>query len=328
MAAQSKIRKGVGFERLILVAIPALLIGVISLVGFFGKWFWVFDLAASFRPQYAVGLLAAGTALLLRSWPRLGWVILIMGLANLAYVAPMFWGKQNVPPESPRLRVVSINVHGQNHEYDKVTEFLNRVDADVVFLHETNRLWEAALSQAIVGGRLPYRQHRSRPDNLIFSTLVLTRGLPSEVISHGWAENEARATEVVIGLGEAEITLLGIHPLAPTSGRRAGLRDAQFEFVADWAERAAGPIVVAGDFNATPWSHVFGPLAHAGLRNSQRGYGLSASFPVRGSFLTRIPIDHLLHSSHLLVADRWLGPNVGSDHFPLVVDLALGFPPG
>ena len=328
MAAQSKIKKGVGFERLILVAIPALLIGVVSLVGFFGKWYWVFDLATSFRPQYAVGLLAAGTALLLRNWPRLGWAILIMGLANLAYVAPMFWGKQNVPPESPRLRVVSINVHGQNHEYDKVTEFLNRVDADVVFLHETNRLWEAALSEAIAGGRLPYQQHRSRPDHLIFSTLTLTKESPSEVISHGWAEREARAMEVVVSLEETEVTLLGIHPLAPTNGRRAALRDAQFEFIADRVQKTPGPIMVAGDFNATPWSHVFGPLAHAGLRNSQRGYGLSASFPVRGNFLTRIPIDHLLHSSHLVVVDRWLGPDIGSDHFPLVVDLALNSSPG
>ena len=253
----------------------------------------------------------------------MGWVILTLGIINLAYVAPMFWGKQDIPAASPTMRVVSFNVQGQNEQYEQVIDFLTEVDADVVFLHEANRLWERAFAEALAGGRLPYLQHRSRPDHLIFSTLTLTRDPPSGVISHGWAEREARAMEVVVGIGETQVTLLGIHPLAPTNARRAALRDAQFEFVANWVGKASGPTVVAGDFNATPWSHVFGPLTESGLRNSQRGFGLAQSFPVDGSFLTRISIDHLLHSSHLAVSDRWLGSDLGSDHFPLVVDLAL-----
>ncbi len=323
-----KTRRGVGFGRLILVAIPALLIGVVSLGGFFGRWFWPMDLATSFRPQYAVGLLVAGAVLVWRKWRRLGWAILMIGLVNAFFVAPLFWGKQDVPPESPLLRVVSVNILGQNQEYEKVMGFLEQVDADVVFIHEANRLWENALSEAIGGGRIGYQLFRSRPDHLIFATLVLASQPLSEVISHGWAESEARAVEVIADLGDTKVTLLGIHPLAPTNRRRAALRDAQFEFVSDWAGETTGPTVVTGDFNATPWSHVFGPLADAGLRNSQRGYGLSTSFPVGGSFLTSVSIDHLLHSSHLLVADRWLGPDIGSDHFPLVVDLALSSPPG
>ena len=314
---------GVGLTWLIVVAIPALLIGLISLAGFFGRWWWVLDLAASFRPQFAVVLLAGGAALLVRSWPRMGWVILTLGIVNLAYVAPLFWGRQDIPAASPTIRVVSFNVQGQNEQYEQVIEFLAEVDADVIFLHEANRLWEGAFSEALAGGRLPYLQHRSRPDHLIFSTLTLTRASPWEVVSHGWAEQEARAMEVAVGLGGTEVTMLGIHPLAPTNSRRAALRDAQFEFVADWVGKARGPTVVVGDFNATPWSHVFRPLTGSGLRNSQRGFGLSPSFPVDGSFLTRVPIDHLLHSSHLAVSARWLGPDLGSDHFPLVVDLAL-----
>lgn len=308
---------------MILVAIPAVLIAAVSLCGFFGKWIWPLDLASSFRPQYAIGLLAAGAVLLLGKWRRLGWAVLIVGLVNAALVAPLFWGRQDVPPDSPRMRVVSFNVQGQNEEYQRVTEFLRQVDADVVFLHEANRLWEEALSEAISDGRLHYRQYRSRPRHLIFSTLMLTKTPPSAVTSHGWAANEARAMEVVVSLGGAEVTILGIHPLAPTTAHRTALRDAQFRFVGNWAQQSDGPTVVTGDFNATPWSHVFGPLAAAGLRNSQRGFGLAASFPVSGNFLTRMPIDHLLHSTHLLVEDRWLGPEAGSDHFPLVVDLAL-----
>lgn len=313
---------------MILIAIPALLVAAVSLLGFAGKWIWPFDLVTSFRPLYAAGLTAAGAGLLLGRWRKLGWAILIVGLLNAAYVAPLFWGRQEVPEGLPTLRVVSFNVQGQNQEYGQVVEFLRQVDADVVFLHEANRLWEEALSEATWEDDLDYQQYRSRPGQLIFSTLALTKTRPLEVTSHGWAEREARAMEVVLGLGDAQIALLGIHPLAPTDPRRTALRDAQFEFVARWARSSTGPTVVAGDFNATPWSHVFAPLADAGLRNSQRGFGLAPSFPAGGNLLTRIPIDHLLHSSHLAVADRWLGPDLGSDHLPLVVDLALVSPSG
>ncbi len=300
-----------------------MLIGAVSLSGALGKWIWPLDLVTSFRPQYAVGLLVTGTLLLLGKWRRLGWGILIIGLLNAWSVAPLFWGKQDIPAGAPRLKVVSFNVQGQNEEYQMVTEFLRQVDADVVFLHEANRLWEEALSGAVSDGRLDYRQYRSRPEHLIFSTLTLTKTPPTEVFSHGWLANEPRAVEVITMVGETEVTIFGIHPLAPTNPRRAARRDAQFRFVAERAQESDGPTVVTGDFNATPWSHVFGPLGDAGLRNSQRGFGLSASFPAGGNFLTRIPIDHLLHSSHLLVADRWLGPSLGSDHLPLVVELAL-----
>ena len=101
------------------------------------------------------------------------------------------------------------------------------------------------------------------------------------------------------------------------------LRDAQIRFAAEWAEGRDGAVIVVGDLNATPWSWPFGLLTEAGLRNSQVGFGLQASFPARSMFVFRVPIDHLLHSDDLMVRDRYLGPALGSDHFPLIVDLEL-----
>ena len=86
----------------------------------------------------------------------------------------------------------------------------------------------------------------------------------------------------------------------------------------------SGAFLVVGDFNATPWSAPFRNLvATADLENSQRGFGLQPSFPTTSSLLLRVPIDHLVHSPALEVTDRQLGPALGSDHFPLVVDLQV-----
>jgi endonuclease/exonuclease/phosphatase (EEP) superfamily protein YafD len=111
--------------------------------------------------------------------------------------------------------------------------------------------------------------------------------------------------------------------LAPTSEERAGLRDAQLGFAADWAAEQEGAFLVVGDLNASPWSWPFRRLvADGSLRNSQIGFGLQPSFPATSNVLLRVPIDHLLHSDALIVTNRRLGEPLGSDHFPLLVDLA------
>jgi endonuclease/exonuclease/phosphatase (EEP) superfamily protein YafD len=120
------------------------------------------------------------------------------------------------------------------------------------------------------------------------------------------------------------VRVLSTHPLAPTDSERADLRDAQLRFASGWAVGQEGAYFVVGDFNATPWSWPFRRMVgETGLANSQVGFGLQPSFPADSNVLLRVPIDHLLHSDSLGVRDRRLGPPMGSDHFPLIVDLEL-----
>jgi endonuclease/exonuclease/phosphatase (EEP) superfamily protein YafD len=126
-------------------------------------------------------------------------------------------------------------------------------------------------------------------------------------------------------VGDREVALLSSHPLAPSTETRSLLRDAQLRFAAEWAAGQTLPALVVGDLNATRWSHAFGRLTSiGGLSNSEDGFGFQPTFPATASILLRVPIDHLLHSDEWVVVDRRLGPAMGSDHFPLVVDLVLG----
>lgn len=71
----------------------------------------------------------------------------------------------------------------------------------------------------------------------------------------------------------------------------------------------------------TPWGQPFRELlSRTGLQDTERDFGLQRSYPM---LLQVIPIDHCLVSSHFVALDRHLGPNVGSDHYPLIVELAL-----
>ena len=59
------------------------------------------------------------------------------------------------------------------------------------------------------------------------------------------------------------------------------------------------------------------------LVNGRREHGVMGSYPAWLPFgILRLPIDHLLASRDFTVIGARLGPDIGSDHLPLVTTLA------
>lgn len=308
---------------MILLAIPAVALAVVSLAAFFGEWLWWLDVLANFRAQYAVALAVLGVLLMISKWRRIGYGVLAVAAVNFVVVLPLYVGSPGLSePTAPNLRVMSFNLLSTNENFSEVIEYIEATDPDLVLLHEASRPWEVAIESA----GLDYEIIRPRSESLIFGTLVMVRGEDVEAVSFGFAEAQPRAVQIIYrptGWPE-QIAVLSTHPLAPTEKLRAALRDAQLAFAGEWATDQEGAFAVVGDFNATPWSSPFRKLlAAAELRNSQIGFGLQPSFPTTSVFLMRVPIDHLVHSPALRIRDRRLGPALGSDHFPLLVDLEL-----
>ena len=83
------------------------------------------------------------------------------------------------------------------------------------------------------------------------------------------------------------------------------------------------PVAVCGDFNAVPWSQSIRELAQAADLHSTYGrFGLTGTWPADGSRLLRVPLDNCLVSGSVAVANPHVGPDIRSDHLPLIVDLA------
>jgi endonuclease/exonuclease/phosphatase (EEP) superfamily protein YafD len=305
---------------MILVALPALAIAALTVMGFFGAWWWPLDLLAAFRPQYMVTATVLGLVLVLVRWRRIGAIALAAAVANAVVVVPLYFAPA-VPGvrTGDRLLVMSFNVKADVSLFEQLVALIERNDPDLVFLHEATPGWE----ERMAGAGLEYDVVSTRNPGVRFGTLVLAP-TGSRVEGFGFAEAEPRAVEVEVQTASGPVTFLGIHPLSPTEERRADLRDAQLAYVGEWASAVEGRVVVVGDFNATPWSSAFRRLVRtSGLENSQRGFGVQASFPANLNPVLRVPIDHLLYSEGLAVVDRRLGPSLGSDHYPLLVSLAL-----
>ena len=125
-----------------------------------------------------------------------------------------------------------------------------------------------------------------------------------------------------VDVGSAMLRVIATHPLPPIGGAYWRWRNGQLEELPEFVDPSR-PTILVGDLNATPWSYHFRRLVRrSGLIDSSRGWGIQPTWPTGAPWLW-VPLDHLLHSRHISVARRRVGPNVGSDHYPLIVDFVV-----
>ncbi len=188
---------------------------------------------------------------------------------------------------------------------------------DVIGLVEVDQRWLEAIAPAVAG--YSARIEQPRPDN--FGVALYARGSIAGAITD--FESPLPSVDAAITLHGARFEVILTHPLPPVRSGAIEQQHRQFDAIAARARASDQPVVIMGDFNATPWSRPFQRLLGAsGLCDSRAGFGAQASFPV-ASALLRIPIDHLLVSCSVGVRDRRLGVDVGSDHLPVIVDLVF-----
>ena len=290
-------------------------VAFVSLASLAGRWVWQLDLLTHFRMQY-VAILAVGAALLVVTRRRvaIGFVLVSL-LLNAVLVAPLFLPSpdRDLRHGEP-LRILSFNVKGFATDPEPVLEFLRATDAEVVFLHEANVNWEEYLAD----GEVPFQLAFPRREGSIFGTAVLYR-TAEDVRGLVLGSDQRVVVEVTLIHEGREIKLLGIHAYAPVSRHFSETRDEQFGDVEEWARNAGTPAVVVGDFNATRWSHAF---PREGLVDTARGLGFEGSWPA-GLEPLSIPIDQAVTTPDWVTIRRWLGPDLGSDHYPLFLDIAL-----
>jgi endonuclease/exonuclease/phosphatase (EEP) superfamily protein YafD len=323
--ATTAVSKGVvaTVQSVLPLVLVAFLVGpaaLLTIVGFLGGWWWMFDQASALRPQYAVVLAVGAVALGLLGWRRTALLVVALAVVNLALVAPL-WLASPVPAASDEtLRVRFHNVHGGGDErVAAVTAALADADADVIFLSEVSPRWVGMLEAAdtpysVVHPRHP-RDHRR--------IIALSR-VPVETVQAVPLVEGGRAGGIAVDLriDGRTVRVLGIHAQSPRNAQRAAMRDAELAVAAEWIAAQSVPVVVIGDLNATAWSHAFRSLRRTtGLRDSQRGFGLQPTWRA-GTGPLMVPIDHALHDPSVTIVERTTGPSLGSTHRSLQIGIA------
>lgn len=295
----------------------ALLAAICPLAGWIGGGWWFLDLFNHFQRQYAGALAVCVAILLAKRRPKLAAAATLCLAVPLLRLAP-YYVPRDREIRGPVLRAATFNVLSANGRHADTVAWIRSEDPDFIFLPEVDPAWAAGLRP--LAGSHPHVIEHIVEGNFGFALYSKLPVLSREIIPCGGL-GLPLLKAVLRGPG-GDFTLLGAHPVPPASPFWAAERDEFLRIIARETEAADGVVVVAGDLNATPWSHGMRPLAAAGLRDSGLGYGTGSTW-MRGNPLLSIPIDHILHRGPGVVCTaRRIGPDLGSDHRPVVAELS------
>ncbi len=282
------------------------------------RWDWRLDLITHFQePALVVTLIAA--VVCLRRHQRAAIVLLLLAVFQCDPVVRYSWSKPLalVTGTQPRLRILLANVLINNSRYDSLGELIHRVNPDIVGLVEFSEEWEVGTRS--LAKEFPYRieaPNGSRGLALWSKLPLLTSDPVARPTRLGWPF--LHATFAFAGVTR---NLWLLHPAAPFSRNDEDENFGEFRAIADRIRATGGSTVLLGDLNTTDGSpHFAAFLDKTRLKDSRLGFGRQATWPVGSPY--KIAIDHVFVSDDFQVIDRHRELSIGSDHLPILVDLA------
>jgi endonuclease/exonuclease/phosphatase (EEP) superfamily protein YafD len=252
----------------------------------------------------ALTLVSGGVAALYLTWALSG-----LGVPKAA------------PSGAAGLRLFSANLQVGNPDLGPIAAEIGAAQPDVVVLQELGPGMVDQLRRSGVLDAYPYRLVRARPGAFgigVWSRLPLMETREVQV-------EDVTMLRVAMTVGGLRVPLWAVHTVAPVGSNRDRWRR-QLAWLGSVA-RQDRPLIVAGDLNATRWHRGLGKLLADGLDDAheRRGRGWAATWPRdRWPLPPVLRLDHVLVSSEIGVQAVREGIGVGSDHRPVLADLAVG----
>ena len=217
-------------------------------------------------------------------------------------------------------RLMTTNLLQDRCDVSRFTQVLDDVSPDLVVAQELAPGPAEALAQ-----RYPY--------TLLHPSLDFTgRGIASRIRADfdDIAMPARNGTAASFEIGGEPVRLAGIHLMNPISfpwWRSGRARSRQVRAVAGWLDLRPGPVVVAGDFNASPawpaYKAMEGRLTDLVAEEAAaRGAKPEPTWGWRPGWPRMLRIDHVFGVG-VRAREALVVPISGSDHAALVVDIEL-----
>jgi endonuclease/exonuclease/phosphatase (EEP) superfamily protein YafD len=290
---------------------------LLSLTGYLGRYYFLFEQIDSFRPQYLI-VAAAGVvlAIMVRHWISVALLCLVCVLHASELLR--FYFPSSVPPTAS-LRVMSVNLLASNRDSRALLMEIERINPDVMIFQEYTPYWHQVLS-ANLG------DYAHRIDKVIdspFGIAAYSRLAFYRQEVNYYNQRVSPAVDVQVRIEGQAVRIIGIHPVPPMTPSTYDRRNRYFDELVRQVGGAQIPVIVMGDFNATPWSFKFEQLLErGGLKSTRDGFGIHPTWPT-GFWPLWTPIDHIVHNEALQRVYFDTGRSIGSDHKPVWADLSL-----
>ncbi|MCJ8024157.1 endonuclease/exonuclease/phosphatase family protein [Shinella yambaruensis] len=314
------------YRVLVLPGVIAYLFAV-SIVVLAADRFWLVDLLTFAWPYIiATGALLVVAALVTRRLKAI--VIAGAGLA-VALIPAADVPTARASAAAGGLKVLTANLFVRNAQDPAVfIAMLRQEKPDIVILQETTKRWEEALSAA---GLYAYESNsdvRERDAIKVFSVLPIRS---QTELKRAFTEERAykQPLRLELDMRGKPLFLYAFHPETPRRLWQWHDRNAYLSAAADAVrgDLETAPVIVAGDWNTPTWSPFFRAfLKQAGLASTAGGWLQPVTrFSQKLDTVAYIgaSIDHIVVSPDISVRARRVGPNFGSNHLPVIAELAL-----
>lgn len=295
----------------------ALGLALATILSLFAPTYWVLDLIANFPMQIACAQISLAIGLIaLGSFGRA--LVFLAPLPLLIFrLVPLFEPRTSPPHTGTTLRVLSFNVQVASDAHGSVLGLIRESNADIAVLEDISMRWERALTDVKSPYRFVCASERVAGRGLAFIARVPVKSCETVV-----GPARIPILRSVIEWDGQDVVVFGVQAPLPILAVWAASRDAVLAEVSARARAERIPVIITGDFSATPWSSAFQALTEAsGLESSHLGFGWQPTFPSY-TWILGVPFDHLLHSSSLVTLAHETGPASLSNHTPLLVTLA------
>lgn len=279
---------------------------------------WRLALMGHFRAHLAAASLVGAVLAAVVGIAPLAGVLLLCAAANVFVI---LWATRpsRERVEGPTVRLFFSNLREVNQSSAPVLDWVGRERPDLFVCAEVHRHWRLALKA--LEPEYPFVAGSNQGDVMIFSR----RPFAAEPL-----ELFAEIGHAVVARVEG-LTVVGLHTASPESRLRKDALDELFAKVGAAVRETTGPLVVVGDFNASPWTPpVRRLMAATGLRCVPGALGGSYPAELGGRRVPTwlgIPIDIVLTGRGARATRRRRGPPVGSDHWPISVELTVAKSP-
>lgn len=224
------------------------------------------------------------------------------------------------PEQAGSISILTANVYMDNHEVAPIKNLIDKLNPDIVLLLETNQWWIDNLGG--IDDEFEYSVEvplQNTYGMAIYSKLPLSNTQVKYLI-----EDEIPSIHTEVNLREGTtVKLHCLHPKPPTPMQKktSTPRDAELMLVAKSTGFNDRPTIVAGDLNDVAWSHTTRLFQRvSGLLDPRIGRGVFNTYHTKYPFI-RWPLDHVFHSNDFLLTDIRRLEDIGSDHFPIYVEL-------
>jgi endonuclease/exonuclease/phosphatase (EEP) superfamily protein YafD len=282
---------------------------------------WLIDIFSHFAVQYAMlSLLLLAICIWKRIIPFAIFAAFLFAV-NISVLANFGHSAQAAEHKYNYFKVYSANINKNNRAFSKLARGLEEMNADILVLQEVT--WKhIELLQSLIQS-YPYCVVNLNTGSSGRGIVLMSK---FQILNHEvtkYSEFGNMTVSATLEIEDKQIAFYATHFTRPSYRQEFPARSIQYISLAKQINEQSGPVIVAGDFNATPYCSMFKKLLKmSGLRDSSEGFGWQPSWPTFFPLLW-IPIDHILISPEIQVYKRATGSHIGSDHYPVFAEMSI-----